>query len=196
MQSIIYLNEINIKNNTKAVIFDCFGTLMNINDKQMPYKFLREILYKNNINIEKFSEWAMTKKVDFQSIEELCKFKFSNEEKIKFKQMLEKELRSIHIYPEVNVLLKKLKNNNITTMMCSNLAFPYGNAAKKLTYPLDHYVLSYDIGYIKPNPKIFRECQKRLNLESDDIVYVGDSYKNDYLAAKEYGFDSYWLKRN
>ena len=41
------LFDIQIQENTKAIIFDCFGTLMEIREKQMPYKYLREELYKN-----------------------------------------------------------------------------------------------------------------------------------------------------
>ena len=180
---------------TKAIIFDCFGTLMEIREKQMPYKYLREELYKSNIVIDDFARIVMQSNCDIKEFEKLANYKFTNEQKIKFKQMLEKELRSIHIFEDVNQYLKELDRRNIKTALCSNLAEPYGKSAKTLTFPLNNYILSYDVGYIKPDKEIFQKCLDSLNVKKEEAIYVGDSIKDDYKGATEFGINAYLIKR-
>lgn len=194
--NIIYnLFDIQLNSNTKAVIFDCFGTLMEIREKQKPYKYLKEELYKNNIEIDHFAQLVMEKKYDINDFESFVHFKFSNEQKLKFKQMLEKELKSIHVFDDVNRYLKELKEKNIKTILCSNLASPYGRSAKTMTLPLDKYVLSYEVGHIKPHKEIFEICLEQYKLKKDEVVYVGDSMKDDYNGATNFGLKAFLIKR-
>lgn len=195
MNVIYNLFDTQLNKKTKAVIFDCFGTLMEIRDKHMPYKYLREELYKNNIAVDNFAQLVMEEKCDIEEIESLVNFKFNNEQKIKFKQMLEKELRSIHIFDDVNQYLKDLQSKNIKTILCSNLAYPYGKSAKTLTLPLDKYILSYEVGYIKPHKEIFEICLNQYGLDKDEVVYVGDSVKDDYNGATNFGIKAFLIKR-
>lgn len=195
MNVIYNLFDTQLNSNTKAVIFDCFGTLMEIRDKHMPYKYLKEELYKNNIVIDDFAKIVMDRKCEIEDIEKLAQFKFNNEQKIKFKQMLEKELRSVHIYEDVNQYLQELKNKNIKTILCSNLAISYGKSAKSITLPLDKYVLSYEVGYIKPQPEIFQLCLNQYSLDKSEVVYVGDSVRDDYNGATQFGLQAFLIKR-
>lgn len=195
MNVIYNLFDTQLTQKTKAVIFDCFGTLMEIRDKHMPYKYLREELYKNNIAVDNFAQLVMEEKCDIEDIESLVNFKFNNEQKIKFKQMLEKELRSIHIFDDVNQYLKNLQSQNIKTILCSNLAYPYGKSAKTLTLPLDKYVLSYEVGHIKPHKEIFEICLNQYGLNKDEVIYVGDSVKDDYNGATNFGIKAFLIKR-
>lgn len=195
MQTIYNLFDTPLNKNTKAVIFDCFGTLMEIRDKSMPYKYLLKELYNNNIEISNLSKNLMKKKFEIDDIEKETNFKFNNEQKIKFKQMLEKELRSIHAFQDVNQYLIGLKKENIKTILCSNLAFPYGKSAKILTIPLDKYILSYEVGYTKPQPEIFQLCIDAFNLSKDEVVYVGDSINDDFVGATDFGIEAFLIKR-
>lgn len=195
MNVIYNLFDTQLNNNTKAVIFDCFGTLMEIRDKYMPYKYLKEELYKHNIVVDDFAKIVMNRKCEIKDIEKLTNFRFNNEQKIKFKQMLEKELRSVHIYEDVNQYLRELKNKNIKTILCSNLAYPYGKSATSMTFPLDKYVLSYEAGFIKPQPEIFQLCLNQYNLHKDEVVYVGDSVRDDYNGATQFGLKAFLIKR-
>jgi len=170
MNVIYNLFDIQVQKNTKAIIFDCFGTLMEIREKQMPYKYLREELYKNNIVIDDFARIVMQSKCDIQEIEKLANYKFTNEQKIRFKQMLEKELRSVHVFDDVNRYLKELGTRNIKTALCSNLAEPYGKSAKTLTLPLNEYILSYNVGYIKPDKEIFNICLEKLKVNKEEVI--------------------------
>lgn len=195
MNVIYNLFDTQLNENTKAVIFDCFGTLMEIRDKHMPYKYIRDELYKNNIVVDNFAQFVMENKCEIEDIEKIAHFKFNNEQKIKFKHMLEKELRSVHVYNDVNQYLQVLKSKNIKTILCSNLALPYGKSATSLTYPLDKYILSYEAGYTKPSKEIFQKCLDQYNLKKEEVVYVGDSIKDDYHGATNFGIKVFLIKR-
>ena len=189
------LEELPLSLNTKAVIFDCFGTIMEITNKQHPYRFLVKYLSQRGYKNPDFAVWIMTNPVSLESIEKASGIEIDQQAKIDFKNLLQKDLHSIIAYPEVNRLLGNLKRAQIKTMLCSNLAEPYGKAAKSKTLPLDYYLLSYEIGYIKPQKEIYQRCQDELGLNKEQIIFVGDTYEDDYKGAAEFGFDSYWLTR-
>jgi|YelNatPaOPRAMG01_1025707.scaffolds.fasta_scaffold00724_23 putative hydrolase of the HAD superfamily len=48
----------------------------------------------------------------------------------------------------------------------------------------------------KPDPQIFRCALDSLNLSSNDVLVVGDSYKNDIEPAKSLGCKTIWLRNN
>lgn len=195
MNVIHNLFDAELTKTTKAVIFDCFGTLMEIREKHMPYRYLKNELYKSNIVLENFAQLVMENPYEIEDIEKLTHFKFNNEQKIKFKQMLEKELRSVHVFDDVNQYLQDLKANNIKSILCSNLAVPYGKSAKSHTLPLDKYILSYEVGHTKPNKEIFQLCLDQYGLGKDEVVYVGDSVKDDYNGATDFGIKVFLIKR-
>ncbi len=44
-----------------------------------------------------------------------------------------------------------------------------------------------DVGYLKPHPLIFRAALEKLNLDADQVVFVGDSREADIMGAKNIG---------
>ena len=50
------------------------------------------------------------------------------------------------------------------------------------------------VGIRKPDPAIFSLGVKALNLPSEEIVVIGDSYTKDILPSKETGCKTIWLK--
>lgn len=179
--------------NAKAIVFDCYGTLIEIKKKTKPYKFLYEKIKEFNLDIPNYAHYVMTSHQDINTIEKKFNISFPLEVKEEFLKKLNIELESIEYFEETQEFLHYLKEKNIKTLICSNLAYPYGDITKKIL--VDDCVLSYDVGYIKPQQKIFEICKNKLQLNKEDIVFVGDTYKDDYLGAKEYGFNAYWLKR-
>lgn len=47
-------------------------------------------------------------------------------------------------------------------------------------------------GFIKPDLEVFRYAEEKLNLESQEIWYVGDTYAADVLGAKRAGWNVIW----
>ncbi len=54
-------------------------------------------------------------------------------------------------------------------------------------------LVSEDVGWRKPNPKIFQEALKRLEVSAEKTVYVGDSPKEDIGGASALGMKTIFL---
>lgn len=59
--------------------------------------------------------------------------------------------------------------------------------------PLENVIISGQIGIMKPDPAIFHFLEKKMNLSTEDCVYVGDSFENDILGANSAGWSSIWV---
>jgi HAD superfamily hydrolase (TIGR01549 family) len=57
----------------------------------------------------------------------------------------------------------------------------------------DIYVISEEVGCMKPSKCIFDHATKRTGLEPGDILYVGDSHSSDIQGAKRFGWQTAWL---
>ncbi len=59
------------------------------------------------------------------------------------------------------------------------------------TYELFELVLtSEELGFGKPNPKIFKEALKHLGIEPKDSIFIGDSLLNDVEGARKVGIEA------
>jgi putative hydrolase of the HAD superfamily len=57
-------------------------------------------------------------------------------------------------------------------------------------------VLSEEIGIRKPDPRIFQRAALLLHMQTQECLYVGDSYANDVIGAKTAGMRACWLNRS
>lgn len=62
----------------------------------------------------------------------------------------------------------------------------------KWIQPNQIYV-SEEVGFAKPNPEIFRLVEKNQELTSQEILFVGDSWKHDVVGAIEAGWQAVFL---
>lgn len=58
----------------------------------------------------------------------------------------------------------------------------------------DEIVFSSDLGYKKPDPRIFRMALDGLNLDPADALFIGDSFENDILGAQKVGMSSLFIR--
>jgi len=56
----------------------------------------------------------------------------------------------------------------------------------------DHLIISEDVGYLKPDKRIFDYATRLTGFTSRDILYVGDSYTSDVIGGTEYGWKVAW----
>ena len=56
-----------------------------------------------------------------------------------------------------------------------------------------HIFVSSEIGFDKPDSKIFEFAAKTIGLAPQQILHVGDSFENDALAARNAGWNSVYL---
>jgi HAD superfamily hydrolase (TIGR01549 family) len=57
-------------------------------------------------------------------------------------------------------------------------------------------VLSEEFGIRKPDPRIFHQAALLLHMQSQECLYVGDSYTNDVIGAKNAGMQVCWFNRD
>ncbi|WP_172253176.1 HAD family hydrolase [Saccharibacillus deserti] len=55
--------------------------------------------------------------------------------------------------------------------------------------------VSGELGFMKPDPRIFRHVEEKLGLDRRRTYYIGDSYANDIVGAKGAGWQAIWIDR-
>ncbi|HKP42791.1 HAD-IA family hydrolase [Mycobacterium sp.] len=84
-------------------------------------------------------------------------------------------------YPDTADVLKGLHRQGIKTAVVSNIAFDVrpAFAAIGVADCVDEFVLSFEVGVIKPDAAIFDTALTRLGVEAERAVMVGDSDEAD-----------------
>ena len=84
-------------------------------------------------------------------------------------------------YPDTAAVLKGLHRQGIKTAVVSNIAFDVRPAFAALGVAdfVDAFVLSYEVGAVKPDAAIFETALSRLGVEAADAVMIGDSDEAD-----------------
>ena len=82
-------------------------------------------------------------------------------------------------YPDTADVLKGLQEKGIKTAVVSNIAFDVRPAFEAIGAHADEFVLSFEVGAIKPDAAIFETALTRLGVAADDAVMIGDSDEAD-----------------
>jgi len=95
------------------------------------------------------------------------------------------------IFDDAKDVLNSL-GKNTQILICSNLAKPYSQ-------PLNNIdclkVLSYEVGFIKPEEEIYSICLDKLKVDARNTLFIGDNFISDYLTPKKLGINACWLNR-
>ncbi|MCX2933432.1 HAD-IA family hydrolase [Mycobacterium sp. CVI_P3] len=91
-------------------------------------------------------------------------------------------------YPDTVEVLRSLKASGLSTAVVSNIAFDIRPAFDTAGTGADEFVLSFEVGVVKPDPRIFQIALQRLGVDPGEAVMVGDSDENDG-AARNVGCD-------
>jgi putative hydrolase of the HAD superfamily len=108
------------------------------------------------------------------------------------------------LYPNIQTLFKEITIQQKTINILSNTAFIKGNTLRKVIshYELSEYfkfqIYSDEVGFSKPNPKIFQLVFDQINnfksLQKKEVLHIGDNIVADYNGAMSFGFDAHLLK--
>jgi HAD superfamily hydrolase (TIGR01493 family) len=84
-------------------------------------------------------------------------------------------------YPDTARTLSALHRNGIKTAVVSNIAFDLRPAFRSIDAAdlVDEFVLSFEVGAVKPDPRIFETALSRLGVAAEDALMVGDSEEAD-----------------
>ncbi len=57
----------------------------------------------------------------------------------------------------------------------------------------DQFIISEDLGVMKPHPRVFDVATERSTFDRNQIIYVGDSYTSDIIGGKNAGWKTAWF---
>jgi putative hydrolase of the HAD superfamily len=99
-------------------------------------------------------------------------------------------LNSLELRSCAKNMLKKL-SRNYKLGLVSNFTYAPVIYAGLRKLDINHFfnaiLVSHEVGWRKPHPKIFKEALKRLRVSAHETVYVGDSPLEDIKGAKATG---------
>jgi HAD superfamily hydrolase (TIGR01549 family) len=183
----------------KNVIFDAYGTLVDIKDKNHPYRLLYADLvraYQYPANLQ-YPSMAMTFNGGINAfIRERIGTVVNGITLQKVEQALYNDLASIRKYQPSDDALYWLKDTGYNLGICSNLAMPY-TVALDLLFPKmfdpDHRAMSCEVGATKPDPAIYAAALGDWNPE--ETLFVGDTYTADVVGPRTFGMHAVHLDR-
>jgi len=90
-------------------------------------------------------------------------------------------LSTWHAYDDTVPVLQQLRASGIRTCLLPNAGVPIRTVLDRegMTGWFDEIVLSYEVGCVKPDRRIFEVALELLDLPSDDVLMVGDTANDD-----------------
>ena len=177
------------KTELKAVIFDLDGVL--IDSFEAWFGVFNQT--RRHFKLKEFSKEEFRKKSWGKILNKELKENFPNvsikEIKDQYKYLITKNINKIKLLPNSKEVLQKIKNKNIKIgLVTNNFAKPVRKILElhKISKYFDAIVTEEDVKMPKPYPDgILKACEK-LNVQPDEVIYVGDR-ENDYTAGKSAG---------
>ncbi|MEQ9725398.1 HAD-IA family hydrolase [Pseudomonas sp. WHRI 8822A] len=185
-----------------CVIFDVFGTLIQIHEKRNPH--LQLLRYGRRQGVSPRTEHLhmfMTRELDWEEAAHALGIRSGYVKLHSLNRLLEEELASMTLYDDAQKAIAMLQEAGVKIGLCSNLASGYGPAVRELLPGLDAYGFSYEIGAMKPNPIIYQSVCRDLGVQpgqqlwGDRVVMIGDSIKCDRDGARVAGIAGFHLNR-
>lgn len=177
----------------KAVVFDAFGTLVQIKNKRhRPIgQLMSHLRNQGRIPLKTDAETIMSCNAGLVGICERLGYALPHEVLAELELTLYEELGSIRLYPEVVSTLWQLHNSGYKIGICSNLVAPYAVPVKcLLPFELDSYAWSFEVGCCKPDPSMYEFVCNDLKLQPAEIMFVGDTLIADVEGPTEFGMKS------
>ena len=192
---------------TKAIIFDAYGTLFDVNsaaekckDKignqwegfadfwrttQLEYTWLRSLMRKHK-DFWSVTEESLDKSMKVFKIDSAMKDELLNLYKI------------LSPYPEVKEVLNSLKKKNYTLSILSNGTPSLLNELVKsndLENIFDDLFSIEEVGIYKPDSKVYDMPIKRYQIKSEEVAFLSANTW-DVSGGGNYGYNSIWVNRN
>ena len=193
--------------NIKAIIFDAYGTLFDVNsaaekckerlgDKwegfanywrttQLEYTWLRSLM-KRHKDFWKVTEDSLDKSMIVFKIDRSMKNELLNLYKV------------LSTYEEVNETLKILKQKQYKLAILSNGTPDLLNnlvVSNKLDNLFDDIFSIEEVGIYKPDPKVYEIPVVKYNISKSEITFLSANTW-DVSAGGNYGYNAIWVNRD
>ena len=193
--------------NIKAIIFDAYGTLFDVNsaaekckdkigDKweafanywrttQLEYTWLRSLMNRHK-DFWQITEDSLDKSMKAFKIDSSMRSELLNLYKI------------LSTFPEVKEVLNKLKEKNYKLAILSNGTPSLLNELVKsnnLDNIFDDVFSIQEVKTYKPDPKVYNIPIKKYQIQKNEVAYLSANTW-DVSAGGNYGFNRVWVNRN
>ena len=193
--------------NTKAIIFDAYGTLFDVNsaaekckDKignkwegfanywrttQLEYTWLRSLM-KRHKDFWQITEDSLDKSINVFKIDNSMRDELLNLYKI------------LSPFKEVPEVLKSLKNKNYKLAILSNGTPSLLNElvqSNNLNDLFDDIFSIEEVGVYKPDSKVYDLPIKKYNIKKNEVAFLSANTW-DVSGGGNYGYNSIWVNRS
>jgi len=193
--------------NIKAIIFDAYGTLFDVNSAAEKYKD------KIGDKWESFANYWRTTQLEYTWLRSLMSrhkdfwqvTKDSLDKSMKaFKidSSMRGELLDLYkilsTFPEVKEVLNNLKEKNYKLAILSNGTPSLLNELVKsnnLESIFDDIFSIEEVGIYKPSSKVYDIPIKKFKIQKDEVIFLSANTW-DVSGAGNYGYNSVWVNRN
>lgn len=188
----------------KAICFDLWETLVH-KPGRAPCQIAYEI-----INPPKLDYYSFTKKLEECLMKEpysdrrvgfkkLClelKIKPSKKLIDLLESIWEKSDQKAKLFPETIEVLQNLKKYKLA-LISNTTSKSFEKVEKKFKFQkyFDFLAVSFKVGLVKPDPKIFKLVAQKLDLKPQEILMVGDNLIDDIKTAKKLGMQAILIDR-
>ncbi len=86
-----------------------------------------------------------------------------------------------HAYEDTRATLESLRSHGVRICLLSNAGVRIASVLERegVTPLVDAMVLSFEVGFVKPDPRIFRAALNALDLPAESVLMVGDNANDD-----------------
>ena len=193
--------------NTKALVFDAYGTLFDVNsaankckDKigedwenfanfwrttQLEYTWLRSLMRKHK-DFWEITEDSLDKSMKVFGVDKNMKNELLNLYKV------------LSPYPEVKNVLESLKDRNFKLAILSNGTPDLLNelvTSNNLNNLFDDLFSVEEVKVFKPDSKVYEIPTKKYNIKANQIIFLS-SNTWDVSGGGNFGYNSVWVNRN
>ena len=193
--------------NVKAIIFDAYGTLFDVNsaaekckdkigDKwegfanywrttQLEYTWLRSLM-KRHKNFWQITEDSLDKSMNAFNINKSMRSELLN------------LYKTLNTFPEVKDVLNKLKERNYNLAILSNGTPSLLNELVKsnnIENIFDDIFSIEDVGIYKPDSRVYDIPTKKYQIQKNEVVFLSANTW-DISGGGNYGYSSIWVNRN
>lgn len=190
-------------NKKKAVIFDLWNTLVFKKGRNLT----TAIAEYYSLNFDTVYEWirlsslAKDKTDKYYYIKMICHANaksFREQDKVFIDNIVDNYYKECDWIEGAQEILSSLRKEGYNIGILSNSSDISYNIIEhfNLNKYVDEIVLSCEVGYLKPDPRIFQKILEKLKLKEHQVVMVGDKITTDVLGAKIMGIDIIYFNKS
>ena len=205
--------RVSMKRDIKVVFFDLFFTLVipkysDLRNENDVLRITKEDWERYSEDHELYVKRATGKEKSpekiIESIIEKMKININKFEKKEILKLREERFKKALIDVDAKILdvLSDIKRNGKSICLISNadiIDVMYWSESP-LNNLFNDAIFSYEVGYLKPQTEIYKAALKKMNVDPEECIFVGDGGGDELKGAKELGIKTiltgYLLKRD